>query len=406
MAKKNSSVMSFSDIVGKLQTISKKTAILLETEKKERHYIDTGIYMLNALLSASIKKGGLSDNRITIFAGETGVGKSYLAYNIIRNAQKEGYRCLFIDTEYSVELSDFENFGVNINPDKFLLLRSNKVEDLKLTLTQLLDDLKEKKLKGTDIGKNMIILDSIGQLASIKEVDDALSGKNKVDMSRAKAIKSLFRIINSDLGFLNIPLLATSHIYLSQDLFPVAKLSGGEGLNYSASTIVLLTKAKLKTGEEDEMDLNSSGIVVTAKSRKNRLAKPKKIKFEINHTKGTNPYKGLELFLTPENFEKVGIAKVKKVVDKKTKKITYTTGGTKYYVRHLDKSFYEKQLYTSKIFTDEVLDELDKIIYDYFTYKSYDEILEIEKELDDKYQDFEEDKDFDIDDDADDELFK
>lgn len=403
--KEKSNVMSFKNILDSLETISKKTAIHIEKESGARSFIDTGIYIFNALLSRSITKGGISKNRITVLAGPTGVGKSYLCYNIARNAQKDDYRIIFIDTEYSVELQDFEDFGIDTSEDKFVLLRSNKVEDLKLTLTQLLDSLKQQKLKGVDIGKNMIFLDSIGQLASLKEVEDAMEGKNKADMSRAKAIKSLFRIINTDLGYLDIPLVATNHIYMTQDLFPTEKMSGGEGINYSASTIVYLTIAKLKTGEEDDMDLGSSGVVVTAKSRKNRLAKPKKVKFEINHSKGTNAYKGLEFFCTPDNFDKVGIAQVKPEVDKKTGEITYKP-GTKWYVKHLDKTFYEKQLFSPQVFTKEVLEALEPIIDKYFSYISYEEQQKIMSEMDDKYQEFEGDADFDIDaDGADSKLF-
>lgn len=190
----------------------------------------------------------------------------------------------------------------------------------------------------------------------------------------------------------------------TQDLFPKTVQSGGKGVDYSASTIVYLTKAKLKTGTEDDLDLGASGIIVTALARKNRNAKPKKIKFEINHSLGTNKFKGLEYFCTPENFENIGIAKVKKVIDKKTKEITYTQGGTKWFVKHLDKSFYEKQLYTSKIFTQEILEKLEPIIYRYFSYISYDEMVKINEEMDHKYQDFEED-DFDIDSDDESSLF-
>jgi len=183
----------------------------------------------------------------------------------------------------------------------------------------------------------------------------------------------------------------------TMDLFPKAVQSGGKGVDYSASTIVYLTKAQLKTGSEDELDLNSSGILVTALARKNRNAKPKKIKFEINHTTGTNKFRGLEYFCTPENFEKVGIAKVKKVIDKKTKNVTYSTGGTKWYVKHLDKSFYEKQLFTSRIFNQDVIDALEPIIYKYFSYASQEEMENIAEGMNEKYQDFEDDNDFDID---------
>jgi hypothetical protein len=148
-------------------------------------------------------------------------------------------------------------------------------------------------------------------------------------------------------------------------------MSGGKGAEYSASTIVFLSTAKLKTGREDDLDLNSSGVIVTAQSRKNRIAKPKKIKFEIDHEFGTNKYKGLEYFCTPENFEKVGIAKGKKVEEDGV--IGINPGGTRWYVRHLDKSFFEKQLYTPEVFTKEVLEALEPIIYKYFDYSSFEE---------------------------------
>ena len=110
MAKKQNT-MAFSDIFSKLENISKKTAIRIETNNNKRTFIDTGIYIFNALLSGSIKSGGVSKNNITILAGPTSVGKSYIAYNVIRNAQKDGYRVLFIDTEFAIMLSDLEKFG-------------------------------------------------------------------------------------------------------------------------------------------------------------------------------------------------------------------------------------------------------------------------------------------------------
>ena len=403
MAKKKST-FSFADMQKTMETISKKTGILIDTDSKERTYINTDIYMLNALLSKSIF-GGIADNRMTVFAGPETVGKSYLCYNIARNSQKIGKNVIYIDTEFSIELSELSDFGIDISPEKFMLIRSNKVEDIKLMMSQFLNKLKAEKIAGNEIDETIVFLDSIGQLASNKEVDDALDGKIKVDMSRAKAIKSLFRIINADLGYLNIPLVCTNHTYKTMDLFPQDVMGGGKGVDYSASSIIYLSKAQLKTGNEDDLDLNSSGILVTAKAKKNRNAKPKKIKFEINHTSGINPFKGLEFFCTPENFDKVGIAKVKKVIDKKAKTVEYVEGGTKWFVKHLDKSFYEKQLYTKRIFTDDILKSLEPIIYKYFSYASQAEMEKLMDEVIDEKEGFENDSDFDIDNDNADSLF-
>jgi len=229
MAKKSKGKFEFSKIGKIMDGISEKTGITIEDNDCDngREFIDTGIYILNALLSKSILKGGIMSNRITALAGPTGVGKSFICYNICANAQKAGYSIVYIDTEFSIELTDMEAYGIDISKDKLKLVRSNKVEDIKMFLTQMLDELKKVKMDGFDIDKMLLVVDSAGQLASNKEVDDAIAGKNKADMSRAKAIKSLFRIINGDLGYLNIPLLVTNHTYMSMDLFPRPIMSGG-----------------------------------------------------------------------------------------------------------------------------------------------------------------------------------
>jgi hypothetical protein len=195
----------------------------------------------------------------------------------------------------------------------------------------------------------------------------------------------------------------------TQDMFPQTIMSGGEGLYYASSVILLLSDAKLKTGEEDEMDLGRSGSIITAKSAKNRLAKPKKIKFEIDYSKGINPYKGLDLFCTPENFEKIGIAQVKKIIDKDTGEISYQPSN-RWYVRHLDKFLAEKQLFNRKVFTSEVLKTMEPIIYEYFKYPSYDECLKELEDVDEKLNEIEDKDDiltseeFDLEDDSN--LFK
>lgn len=365
---KSFSISQMSDLIDK---ISDETKIIIEDDDNQG-FINTDIYIMNALLSKSILTGGVADDRITIFAGPPNTGKSYLVYNIARNAQKQGKFILFIDTEHSVSRPILEGFGLKTSPEHLKLISSNKVEDLKIFLTKFLDGLKTAKDDGAEIPEVVIFLDSIGQLASDKEKQDALDGKNKQDMTRAKSIKQLFRVINSDLGYLRIPMIATNHTYEDTTaFFPIQIMSGGKGAEYSASTIVFLSTAKLKTGREDEMDLNSSGVVVTAQARKNRMAKPKKVKFEIDHEYGTNKFRGLEFFCTPENFEKVGIAKGKKTEEDGV--VGINPGGTRWFIKHLDKSVFEKQLFTPEVFTDDVLQALEPIIYKYFDYSSFEE---------------------------------
>lgn len=381
------------DILNKL---SKSNSLIIEdnNNRQESEFVPTGNYLLNALFSKSIINGGIPTNRITALAGESGVGKSFLCYNICREAQKKGYNVIYIDTEFSIEIDDLPKFGVDTSEERFKLVRSNVIEDLRTTLTNLLGEMKNAKKEGHEIDKTIIFLDSVGMLASRKEVDDAREGKEKADMTRAKVLSSMFRIITSDLGYLNIPLVATNHTYEDMSLFPQEIMKGGKALYYAASTVIFLNKAKLKTGNEDEFDMGQSGIKVTAKSKKNRIAKPKKIKFEIDFEKGSNPYTGLEAFCRPDFFEQVGIAKGKmeleKVVDKETgeekKEHVFKPGGNQYYVRHLDKKIKMDELHTSKVFTPEVLQALEPIIYDYFRYKSREEMEKLSDQLEEQTQ--------------------
>lgn len=383
MAKQTKEVKKFeiSKIGGILDNIAKSVPIVVEKEIKEKTFISTGVYLLDAALSGRLLGGGIATNRITAFAGESGAGKSFLCYSCARQAQKLGYFVIYIDTEQAIDLEDFPKFGVDNSLDKLRLIRSNKVEDVNITLTQLIDELKQQKLAGFELPKIMLVIDSIGQMASNKEKEDLLAGNIKADFTKAKALGSLFRSINTDIGYLDIPMVVANHTYLTMDLFPQETLKGGRGLLYSASVIGFMSKSKLKTGEEDDMDLGSSGINVLFKTAKNRLAKPKKIRFDISFVHGMNPFTGLDSFCRPEFFEEIGIAKGKMEVDKKTGAMDFTPGGTRWYVRHLGKSFTTKQLFTKEVFTQDVLESMAPIVNGYFRFKSLDEIEQVEKEF-------------------------
>jgi RecA/RadA recombinase len=381
MAKKVSAKFEVSKIGTILDNISKTIPIQIEKEIKEKEFISTGVYILDAALSGKLIGGGVTSNRITAFAGESGAGKSFIAYSITRNAQKAGYFVIFIDTEQSIDLDDLNKYGVSVDLNKFRLVRSNKVEDINMTLTKLLDDLKEQKLNNVELPKIMIILDSLGAMASNKEKEDLLKGDIKQDMTKAKAIGSMFRSISSDLGYLDIPLIVNNHTYQTLDLFSVEKLKGGNALLYTASAVAFMSKSKLKTGQEDSMDLGQSGITVSLKVVKNRLAKPKKIKFDISFISGMNPYTGLEEFCRPEYYDIIGIAKGKEEVDKSTGEIKFIHGGNRWYVSHLNKSVTSRNLLTSEVFTQEILEKMAPIVNDYFRFKSIDEIEEVEKKF-------------------------
>ena len=377
----------FSKVGAILDNIGKNIPIQIEKEVKERQFLSTGVYLLDACLSGKLLGGGISTNRISCVAGESGSGKSFICYSVAKNAQKSGYSVIYIDTEQSIDLEDLPNYGIDNSLDKFRLIRSNKVEDVNMLLTQLLDDLKEQKIAGYELPKLLIVLDSLGQMASNKEKEDLLAGNIKQDMTKAKALGSMFRSINTDLGFLEIPLLVANQTYMTLDMFSVEKLRGGNGLLYSASVIGMMSKSKLKDSNVDDMDLGASGISVLFKCVKNRLAKPKKIRFDISFVHGMNPYTGLDAFCRPEYFNEIGIAQGKVEVDKSTGEMKFNPGGIRWYVRHLDKSFTTKQLFTQEIFTQEVLEKMAPIVNDYFRFKSLDEIEEVEKKFNEIIED-------------------
>jgi RecA/RadA recombinase len=403
MAKQKTSgkQFTFSQVGDLIKDISKKVPIIIADENEDRNqeYLDTGIYILNAALSGSLF-GGLQSNRISVFAGDSGAGKSFLCYSVVKQAQKNGWNCIYIDTEFSIQRNQLPNYGIDINGDRFQLIRSNIVEDIIKLLAQILEQFKEIKMEGGEIPKTLVILDSVGMLASRKESEDAKDGAEKVDMSRAKKLASMFRIINGDLGYLNIPLICTNHVYDEMSMFPKKIMKGGTGLYYSASVVSFLSKAKLKEGEEDDMDLGQSGITVTFKTEKNRLAKPKKVKFDISFVKGCNPYKGLEAFCRPEFFDTVGIGMGKweqypkpvEKLDKTTGEVIYKTGefkagGNRWYVKHLGGYVNKAELFSSKVFTQDVLEALEPIVNNYFKYKSLDELDEYQKQFEEHEED-------------------
>lgn len=389
--KKDGKKFEFSKVGSILDNISKNVPILIEKEVKERVYISTGNYLLDAALSARLIGGGILAGRIFGLLGESGAGKSFIAYSICKSAQKDGYAVIYIDTENSIDLEGITKFGIDNSTDKFRLIRSNKVEDINISLTQLLDELKEAKMGGYEIPKILIVLDSIGMMSSNKEKEDLLKGEIKQDMTRAKQLNAMFRSISSDLGYLDIPMVCCNHTYLSQDLFPKEISKGGTGLIYSASVLGFLSKSKLKTGEEDDMDLGQSGISVLFKTQKNRLAKPKKIRFDISFLNGLNKFSGLENFCRPEYFSQIGIAQGKMEVDKKTGEMNFIPGGNRWYVSHLNKTVTTKQLFNSDVFTDEVLEKMAPIVNDYFRFKSIDEMDKTEQEFNNMVESAEDD---------------
>ena len=344
---------------------------------KITEWIDTGNYHLNAVFSGDLF-GGIPNNRTICLAGDSGTGKTFLLLNMVAKAQELGYYVVYYDTEGAVDVDNIQSFGVN--PERFDHQPVSDIAKFRTSITTLVKKMMEAKQAKMTLPKIMICLDSLGMLATTKEIDDAISGNTAADMTRAKSIRSLFRIITSDLTGLGIPFVFTNHTYASTGMFPTVNLSGGGGLIYSASVILALSKAQIKEGTVQ------TGIIVTVKTLKNRFGKPIPIKFHIRWDKGMNPYIGMEEYM---NWETCGIQKGNLITDKeyekmneKDKSTAYSfdyQGETKYFVpretarnyivKHLGRGIPANELFTPEVWTNEILQMInEKCIKPKFSY--------------------------------------
>jgi hypothetical protein len=342
---------------------------------KINDWIGTGIYIVNALISGSIFKG-IPGNRITAFGGKPGVGKTFLALNACREAQKQGYFVVYIDSEGSVSVDSARALGCDLT--KFRIDPIFSIEKFKVYMSKLLDKLEKARQDGFTIPKLFLVLDSIGMLASEKELNDAINDEIKADFTGLKQSKSLFRILAGRLAHLGIPMVITSHTYDAMSMYGGEVWGGGSGFEYACSGRFRITKAKLKTEELDDMGYGKNGIVATLYADKNRFAVPKKASCHIDFKQGANPFVGLEFFCTAETYEKVGI--VKGTVTKNPDGTeTVEEKGNMWYVRHLGKKIHTATMWCEEVFTPEVLKNLDVFIQEYFSYKKIGAAEEFDK---------------------------
>ena len=380
---------SISELQKELRKINPFGDVISKSEfSKITEWIGTGNYHLNAVFSGDLF-GGIPNNRTICLAGDSGTGKTFLLLNMVAQAQKMGYYIIYYDTEGAVDVDNIQNFGVD--PERFDHQPVSDIAKFRTSITTLTKKLMEAKEKGFTTPKIFIALDSLGMLATQKEIDDALSGNTAADMTRAKSIRSLFRIITSDLTGLGIPFVFTNHTYASTGMFPTVNLSGGGGLIYSASVILALSKAQIK---EDKIQ---TGIIVSVKTLKNRFGKPIPIKFHIRWDRGMNPYIGMEEYMSWENcgiqrgnmltvkeYEKLNAAEKAKAHEFQFNGETFyfvaRETARNYIVKNLGTGVPVQELFTEKVWTPEVLAEInEKCIKPKFSYGvDANEIPEIE----------------------------
>jgi len=316
-------------------------------------YVTTGSYMMNAILSGSIY-GGLPNNKITAIAGEEATGKTYIVLDICKSyLEKNANAAVFyFETESALSKSILQERG--IKTDKFYILPVTTVQEFRTQMLKILEGyLSQSKAERQPL---ILVLDSLGMLSTTKELEDSTSGSETKDMTRAALFKATFRTITLKLGRAGVPLIVTNHTYDEQGkMFAAKVMSGGSGLKYAASSILFLSKAKDKAGND------VVGNIITVTNKKGRLTKENsQIKLKLNYDTGLNPYYGLlELGEKYKLFTKISNK--------------YEINGQKAFESVILKN-------PEKYFTKDILDQLDVCAREEFYYglkkKNYSETQE------------------------------
>ena len=268
-------------------------------------WVSTGNYALNFRISSDFNKG-VPLGKVTVFAGESGAGKSYICSgNLVKHAQEAGIFVVLIDSENALDEKWLHALGVDTSEDKLLKLNMAMIDDVAKTISEFM---KGYKAMTDDVKpKVLFIIDSLGMLLTPTDVNQFDAGDLKGDMGRKpKALTALVRNCVNMFGSHNVGLVATNHTYASQDMFdPDDKISGGQGFIYASSIDVAMRKLKLKEDEDGNKVSEVRGIRAACKVMKTRYAKPfESVQVKIPYDTGMSPYSGLL-----DMFEAMGLLK-------------------------------------------------------------------------------------------------
>ncbi len=255
-------------------------------------WVSTGNYALNYLISSDFNKG-VPLGKVTVFAGESGAGKSYICSgNLIRHAQEQGIYVVLVDSENALDEKWLNALGVDTSEDKLLKLNMAMIDDVAKTISEFMKEYKAMEVRP----KVLFVIDSLGMLLTPTDVNQFEAGDMKGDMGRKpKALTALVRNCVNMFGSHNVGLVCTNHTYASQDMFdPDDKISGGQGFVYASSIVVAMKKLKLKEDEDGNKISEVKGIRASCKIMKTRYAKPfESVQVKIPYETGMNPYSGL-----------------------------------------------------------------------------------------------------------------
>ena len=227
-------------------------------------YVDTGSYIVNALVSGSLF-GGLPSNKVTALAGESSTGKTFFALSVVRNfldANPTG-GVIYFETESAISRDMIESRG--IDSKRMIIMPVATIEEFRTQACRILDKyLKEPK---DDRVPMMFVLDSLGMLSTTKEMEDVANDKQVRDMTKSQLIKGAFRVLTLKLGQAQVPMIVTNHTYdVIGSYVPTKEMGGGTGLKYAASTIIYLSKSKERDSKKEVV-----GNIIKCEAKKSRL---------------------------------------------------------------------------------------------------------------------------------------
>jgi len=271
--------MSLIDKLKKNSTI-KDTSVLTDSKFfTKKDMISTSVPAINIALSGRLD-GGLTPG-LTMFAGPSKHFKTLFSL-ICAKAYLDKYEdavLMFYDSEFGTPQAYFTSVGISM--DRVLHTPITDVEQLKFDCMQQLSNIE----RGEHV---IIVVDSIGNLASKKEVEDAMDGKSVADMSRAKQLKSLFRMITPHLTMKDIPMVVVNHTYMEIGMFPKAVVGGGTGSYYSADNIYIIGRQQEKTGTE----LTGYNFIINVEKSRH-VREKSKIPVEVLFDGGLSKWSGL-----------------------------------------------------------------------------------------------------------------
>ena len=317
--------------------------------------IDTGSYIFNAALSGSIF-GGAPNNKVLALAGESATGKTFFALGMVRRflSDNPDGAVFYFDTEAAVTKSMMEERG--IDSERVIVSEPDTIQRFRHTALQILENY--AKAPADERPPMLMVLDSLGQLSTTKEVEDTAEGKETRDMTKAQLIKATFRVLNLKLAKVNVPLVITNHVYdVIGSYVPMKEMGGGSGLKYTASQIVFLSKKKDKDGKD------VVGNIIRCRMIKSRFTKENKdVEVKLNYDTGLDRYYGL-----------LDLAEKYEIIKKVSTRYELPDG----------RKVFGKQINNNpeEYFTEDILHQLDIAAGVEFKYGQGNEVAEVEEEL-------------------------